>query len=177
MNLVRRRCLALLIIVSVLLALPPAAQATGELALELLSRIKAQDFNGAAAMFHYPSSQSSAERNADRAAVARWIKTLSEQLGPLQSFKEQSSTAGGILSVSIAGGDVSYWANRGTLQTVTHGFNASWKSERDTRVAVHVMKDEKGWTVQSLHCGVLASRPDAQQFMTSLARKLMPQVR
>jgi hypothetical protein len=174
----QRRCLALLLIVSVLFALSTGAEATTELASELVNRIKAQQFNRAAAMFHYPSSQSPAERDADRAAVAKWIETLSEQLGGLQSFTaRQSSTTEKVLSLSIAGGDVSYWASRGALQTVAHGFNASWKNERDTRVTIHVMTDQQGWVVQSLHCGVLDSRPDAQQFMMSLARRLVPQVR
>ena len=164
--------------VSVVLALPSAAQATGTLALELLNRIRAQDFGGAAVLFHYPQNQSAAESDADHAGVASWMRTLSEQLGPLQSFKpHQSSSGERILSVSIAGGDVAYWASRGPLQTLTYAFSASWMKEPDTRLTVHMMKDEKGWAIQSLHCGLVASRPDAQQFMLSLARKLMPQVR
>jgi len=89
----QRRCLILFLFASVLFALSPAAQASNELASELMNRIKAQQFNRAAAMFHYPSSQSPPERDADRAAVAKWIQTLSEQLGGLQSFAaRQSST-------------------------------------------------------------------------------------
>jgi hypothetical protein len=173
----RRHSLSILLIVFVVFALPSAAQATGTLALELLNRIRAQDFGGAAVLFHYPQSQSQAERNADRAGVIRWLQTLSEQLGPLQSFKPHESSPEGILSVSIAAGDVAYWASRGPLQTVTYAFSASWMNAPDTRLTVHVMKDEKGWAVHSLHCGVLASRPDAQPLMMSLTRKLMPQVR
>ena|SRR5215813_2565295 len=174
----QRRWLTLLLIAPILLTLSPAAQASNELALELMNRIKAQQFDRAAEMFHYPPSQSPAERDADRAAVARWIKTLSEQLGGLQSFTaRQSSTPEKVLTLSIAGGDVPYWASRGTLQTVAHAFTASWTNERDTRVTVHIMKDQHGWAVQSLHCGVVDSRPDARQFMTSLARRLVPPVR
>lgn len=174
----QRRCLTLLLIAPILLALSPAAQASNELASELLHRIKAQQFDKAAAMFHYPSSQSPAERDVDRAGVARWIQTLSEQLGGLQSFTaRQSSTPEKTLSLSIAGGDVPYWASRGPLQTTAHVFTASWTNDRDTRVTVYVMKDQQSWSVQSLRCGVADSRPDARQFMTSLARRLVPPVR
>src|SRR5438034_7521948 len=71
-------------------------------ALELLNRIKAQEFKTAAAMFHYPPNQSAAERDADRAGVARWIQGLSRKLGPLQSFKphQPSINTEAILSVS-----------------------------------------------------------------------------
>jgi hypothetical protein len=97
----RRHSLSILLIVSVVFALPSAAQATDALALELLNRIRAQDFGGAARLFHYPQNQSPTERNADRAGVVRWMQTLSAQLGPLQSFKpHQSSSTERILSLS-----------------------------------------------------------------------------
>ena len=155
------------------------ARSSDVFALELLNRIKAQEFKTAAAMFHYPPNQSAAERDADRADVARWIQGLSRELGPLQSFKPQQPSVNteAILSVSIAGGDVPYWASRGKISTVAHVFKASWRNEPDTRVTVHIMENDKGWAVQSLHCGVFASRPDAKEFMLSLASKLMPPVR
>jgi hypothetical protein len=149
----------ILLLSVLLLSVPVSAQTSNgpdALAVQLLNLIRTQDFNGAAAMFHYPASQSKAEREADRAGVARWIRTLSQEVGPLQTFQTQRSSlrAETILTVSIAGGDVPYWASRGAMSTISHTFLASWKTERDTRLTVDIMKIGNAREIQSLHFGV-----------------------
>src|SRR5262249_5045590 len=155
-----------------LCSVPASAQAvggSGAVALELLNRIRAQDFNGASAMFHYPASQSKAEREADRAGVAKWIRTLSAEIGPLQGVQAQQGQprAESVLTISVAGGDVQYWASQGKIKTTSHTFLASWKTEWDSRLIVHTLQTRNGLEIQSLHFGVPTTRADANAFMTA----------
>src|SRR6266404_5535711 len=111
-SLMRRSVVAVHI---VLLSVVPVSAQTSVgpdvLAVQLLNRIRAQDFDGASTMFHYPEGQSKAERDADRAGVARWIRALSKEIGPLRGFQTQQTSLRPetVLTVSIAGGDVPYW--------------------------------------------------------------------
>jgi hypothetical protein len=174
-----QRILLLLCIVSMLdlgvTSAQPASNAE-TFALELLTRIKAQDFQGASRMFHYPESQSNSERETDRSSVARWLETLSKELDRLRSVKPQRAPQGTetVVSLSIAGGDVPYWTNRGPIDTLVYSFKASFGKEPDGRLSVYVMRKDRAWEIQSLHFGVLATRPDAKRFMAVLARRLLP---
>jgi hypothetical protein len=145
------------------------------LAVRLLTFIKAKNFANASKMFHYPPGQSATEREADRASVADWLKALTVEIGDLESFGAQPSTQiEDVMSISIAGGDVPYWSSRGRLETQVHRFNAVFRKEREARLIVHVMNSGGRQEIRSFHFGVPSTRPNVQDFMTNLARRLLP---
>jgi hypothetical protein len=145
-------------------------------AVRLVDHIMARDFDAAAGMFHYPKTQSSTERDADRRSVARWLKTLCTELGHLKTADalRPPPRTGSLLLLSIAGGDVTYWSSRGAVKSVVYSFRASFEREPDTRLSVHALKTDELWEVQSFHFGVSATRPNAKGFVGTLARKLVP---
>jgi hypothetical protein len=148
---------------------------TDRLAVGLLTFIKAKNFANASKMFHYPAGQSAAEREADRTSVADWLKALTVEVGDLDSFGPQPSTQiEDVVSISIAGGDVPYWSSRGRLETQAHRFKAIFRKEHEARLTVHVMNSNGRQEIRSFQFGVPSTKPNVQDFMANLARKLIP---
>jgi hypothetical protein len=145
-------------------------------AKRLLGRIRTREFHAAAEMFHYPKTQSMTERDADRKSVALWLKRLCIELGQLKTADalRQPAPTERLLVLSVAGGDVAYWSQRGTVTSVVYSFKTSFDREPDTRVNIHLMKTDDRWEIQSFNFAVPATRPDAKEFIGTLARKLVP---
>jgi hypothetical protein len=150
-----------------------ALERRAEALVHLLQEGRVQDV---AERFHYPETESEAERARDRASIQESLGFLLDRFGAPESAK-RVKRPGPFDAIDIGAGDAGYWEKREAgAEARKLVYQARFGKMGPGIVAVTFRNLGETWVVQSVGIGLETAQPDAQKRMAAISKDLLAQL-
>jgi len=133
--------------------------------------INQNQFQRAAALFHYPKQYSQKELEKDLNAVSMGLALFSEEFGKILSWVPENATET-VYHVSIGGGDLKYWQRHPKSYVVS--YSVEFEKERKGYVGIrfcNIVNDK--WEIRDVIYALPKSHPTARARITEIMSKMM----
>lgn len=133
--------------------------------------ITQNQFQRAAALFHYPKQYSQMERQKDLNAVSVGLALFSREFGKILSWLPENATET-IYHVSVGGSDLKYWQRHPKSYVV--GYSVEFEKEGKGYIGVrfcNIVNDK--WEIRDVIYALPKSQPTARARITKIMSKMM----
>jgi len=127
------------------------------------------DYSCVLALFHFPSSYSSAELESDQQAVRDALTVLDKELGRVES-QDEISTTSDVVFLSVGGGDLPYWKKHPEFRRFT--FKVKFAKEGEGFIFIDICQIEKAPQIRQVHYGLPASYKGARERILAIMNQM-----